>query len=247
MFEEVRKLSERFGLDELVWPSSRDASMSELVSAANIAEGEKILDVECSASRLLPRLRPVLPRLGARYTGVDRDKSGIEGARTWAHDIGANAYVDLVKADSLSVISVPSRSHDLAFVHFTLSTLAGPDERFALLREVHRILKDHGRLLIAEPTTSYDADRILENSKHRDETVSHLDPMQSLFNRTVGYRIVRRIEKNWERRIRSGQFHGYGEHGLRDELAAAGFVPDWVRWSEGGMVCLSMAHVAARH
>jgi ubiquinone/menaquinone biosynthesis C-methylase UbiE len=218
----------RAGLEDLVTPSSRDQMLRELVAAADIAPGDRVLEIGARGGRLLHHLRPFLPGRGARYTGVDAPRAGTRAARDTAWALALTDYTEFVESDSRTVVPLPSGSHDVVFLHFALHELAS-HERRALLDDVRRALRPAGRLMVAELAAGYDAACVVSASVQRDAELRHLDPARRLWNRLAGDRLLRLFEGAVAAQVRRGALHAYDERGLRDELESAGFTVDWVQ------------------
>lgn len=241
----ARALGMRAGLEDLVTPSSRDQMLRELVAAAGIARGDRVVEIGARGGRLLHHLRPVLPGRGARYTGVDAPRSGTRAARDTAWALALADYTEFVESDSRTVVPLPSGRHDVVFLHFSLHELAS-HERRALLDDVRRALRAGGRLMVAELTADYDAARVVSASVQRDAELRHLDPARRLWNRLAGDRLLRLFEGSVAAQVRRGALHAYDERGLRDELERAGFRVDWVKSAPESGAIIARACAGAR-
>lgn len=201
-------------------PSAHDDAYRDAVLSAEIAPGERILDVHTGRGRMLRHLRPVLPSKQARYTGLGAP-SDLVPTRKIAHRFGLGRFVELVPCTTLA-LPVASRSADAAFIHFTLHALGGGDRRIELLREAARVLSAGGRLMIVEPSDRFDARNVVDLSSVRDEQLRHLPRSIHSLRRSLGYGLLRRAEEQIGARLRSGALQGYSSEGLAVDLLAAG-------------------------
>ncbi|MEZ4361181.1 MAG: class I SAM-dependent methyltransferase [Kofleriaceae bacterium] len=240
----ARALGTRAGLEDLVTPSSRDQALRELVADAGITRGDHVVELGARGGRLLHHLRPVLAGRDARYTGVDVPSTGTHAAQETAWSLALADYTRFVESESRTVVPLPSRSHDVAFLHFALHELAS-HERRSLLDDVHRVLNEGGRLLVAELAMGYDPGLVARTSAQRDAELRHLDPGRRLWNRLAGDRLLRMLEGAVAAQVRRGALHAYDEPGLRAELDGAGFAVDWVKIAPQSGTISARAHVKA--
>jgi SAM-dependent methyltransferase len=241
----ARALGTRAGLEDLVTPSSRDQMLRELVATADIARGDRVVEIGARSGRLLHHLRPFLASRGAHYTGVDAPRSGTRAARDTAWALALTDYTDFVESDSRTVVPLPTGSHDVVFLHFALHELAS-HERLALLEDVRRAFRAGGRLMVAELAAGYDAERVVSASVERDAELRHLDPARRLWNRLAGDRLLRLFEGVVAAQVRRSALHAYDERGLRNELERAGFTVDWVETAPESGAITARASAGAR-
>lgn len=111
-----------------------------VLAAAGELEGLSVLDAGCGdgAYSLLARRR------GARVIGIDTSEAMLDAAREKAHVAGAT--IDFVDA-SAERLPFASESFDAVFMVTLLCLLNVPS---LAVREVHRVLRPGGRLIVGE-------------------------------------------------------------------------------------------------
>lgn len=107
-----------------------------LFALAGEVAGRRVLDIGCGDGALAAILR----ERGADVVGIDADPAMIEAARRRLPD------ADFRVGDAASV-PFPDGSFDLAFL---VTVLCLTENRAAILREVARVLKPGGRLVVGE-------------------------------------------------------------------------------------------------
>jgi ubiquinone/menaquinone biosynthesis C-methylase UbiE len=120
-------------------PVSRD-----LLRAANLRRGERVLDVACGTG-LISRL--AAERVGAdgSVTGIDIAPDMIEVAKSVAAPDGAK--IDWRIADA-ATLPIPDASVDVVLCQMALMFL---DHRAAAVAEIHRVLEKSGRVAVNTP------------------------------------------------------------------------------------------------
>ena len=120
-----------------------DAAEREALAAARLAgcePGADVLDVPCGYGRhSLP-----LARAGYRVVGLDRSEFLLEEARRRA---GGAEWPRLVRGDYRE-IPFPDASFDVAFNLFSSLGYLGDAEDLRVLREIARVLRPGGRLVV---------------------------------------------------------------------------------------------------
>jgi len=106
--------------------------------------GERVVDLGCGESSVLEL---VLAYLGHGIAvGIDNDRSALRAARSSVPASGPRAL--FVQADLADPLPLADASMDVVFSHDVLEQLPDPD---ALLREVCRVLRPGGRLVLGHP------------------------------------------------------------------------------------------------
>jgi SAM-dependent methyltransferase len=122
------------------------AALPELRDA--LEEGIEVAELGCGTGHGCRLVGQAFPR--SRVTGFDIDGSWFDQGRKEIAEAGLS-NVDLVEAD---VVSLPEgRQYDLVLVLDALHHFGDPQ---AALREVSRVLRRGGRVLVVEPTMTGD-------------------------------------------------------------------------------------------
>jgi len=100
--------------------------------------GRKAVDFGCGAGRSTRFLR----QLGFEVTGVDIAEDMIRKAR----ELDPSGDYRLVPGDDLSTL--PAGTYDLALAAFTFDNIAGRDNKVRILRDLGRLLKREGKLVL---------------------------------------------------------------------------------------------------
>jgi len=109
--------------------------------ASQFADGARVLDVACGAGFGMQVLRHV----GACAVGMDLDTSALIEAR------GIDASVPVVRADATR-LPLPDRCIDLVT---SFETLEHVSEAAMLVRELRRVLRPGGRLVLSTPNRAF--------------------------------------------------------------------------------------------
>lgn len=117
----------------------------ETVRLANIAAGERVLDVGCGTG-VLTRLAAGAVGPSGRTTGIDPSAAMITAARRNAELEGSSAAFRLAAIEALPYAD---GSFDVVLSSFMLHHLP-PEVKRTGLREVYRVLKDGGRLFAVD-------------------------------------------------------------------------------------------------
>jgi len=149
----LQRRVQRYGWDraatsyEPLWRTQLATAQHELMRHAALVPGERVLDVACgTGSAALDAARAVGPSVGStgRVVGVDLSGRMIDAARRRAAECGAvNATFERMDAEDLAL---PDASFDVVLC--ALGLMYVPDPARAL-REMHRVLRPGGRLVVA--------------------------------------------------------------------------------------------------
>ncbi|MEQ4721061.1 class I SAM-dependent methyltransferase [Nonomuraea sp. B19D2] len=126
----------------IAFAGSRRAAFTRVATAAKPRAGDRILDVGCGTGYLSRILAPVVTPTG-HVTGVDPSPAMIEYATR--HASGNCTYVQAEGQD----LPFSDGSFDLVISSLAVHHIPA-DARPAALREMFRVLRPGGRLLIAE-------------------------------------------------------------------------------------------------
>jgi ubiquinone/menaquinone biosynthesis C-methylase UbiE len=132
------KASSRF-IPALVMPERR--FKSELIDAAAIDSGHRVLDIACGTGTLLQMVAERHP--GAALTGIDIDPKVLARAKA---KIGTKAVLELASATALPFASgtFDIVLSSLAFHHLTR------EEKVAAMQEVRRVLRPGGEFHLGD-------------------------------------------------------------------------------------------------
>jgi SAM-dependent methyltransferase len=130
------------------------AEAEAIAALLALRPGAAVLDAPCGYGRIsLP-----LARLGCAVTGVDLSDVQLVEARRAAEGV---AGLELVRGDLLA-LPLPDAAFDAALNYFTSIGYFGDEGDQQVLRELHRVLRPGGRLLV--------------ETMHRDRLVSIFVP-----------------------------------------------------------------------
>ena len=119
------------------------------LSLLALGPGERVLEVGCGTGVFLPALaRAVAP--DGTVVGVDHAERFLTEARRRVEAAGVGERVALEVADALR-LPFPDASFDAAHCERVLMHLDDPD---AALREVRRVVRPGGRVVVAEPDSA---------------------------------------------------------------------------------------------
>jgi ubiquinone/menaquinone biosynthesis C-methylase UbiE len=124
---------------------------SRLIAEAEIAPGQRVLDVGCGTGTLAIMVRQAQP--GADVTGLDADPRMLKVARAKAAGLGLNVHFDEGMAHELPY---PDASFDRVLSSLMIHHLKTPDKE-RLAREVQRVLKPGGRMHVIDFCRPYTA------------------------------------------------------------------------------------------
>jgi ubiquinone/menaquinone biosynthesis C-methylase UbiE len=129
-------------LSQVAFAGRRGAVYRRIVSLSGVRPGDSVLDVGSSSGYLARKLADAAGP-GGHVTGVDPSEAAIAHAQRRAH--GAMTFKVGVAQD----LDLPDSSFDV--VTCTLAMHHIPEtKRDAALREMHRVTKPGGRLLVAD-------------------------------------------------------------------------------------------------
>ena len=115
--------------------------------ASYIKNGWKVLDIGCGTGAIILRAA----YKGARVVGIDVNPQMLEIASKQLQEMSLTGSVELREQGVAELSSEPSAQYDAATCSLVFSELT-EDERVYMLRELRRLLKPGGLLLIASET-----------------------------------------------------------------------------------------------
>ncbi|NIQ01260.1 MAG: methyltransferase domain-containing protein, partial [Nitrospinaceae bacterium] len=157
-----------------------------------------------------------------RYLGTDVLEAGLRRLRRRAEEGGSNQRVLGFRGDLTLGLPLPENSVDVVLAHFSLYTLPGEGERRKALRLLGEVLRPSGRLVLVNPSKTYDPRAIVRESlqllHHRKGWFSagwHRCFVYP-FSLHLGLKFV-------ARQLRSGRWKAYELDELCREVEEAGF------------------------
>ena len=145
----LQRRVQRYGWDlaavdyEPLWQTQLAAAHDELIARAALTTGERVLDVACGSGLIAFRAAEAVGPRG-QVVGVDLSGQMVDTARQRAtqHRV-RNVRFKRMDAEQLSL---PDASFDVALCALGLMYLPDPEQA---VREMRRVLRPHGRLVIA--------------------------------------------------------------------------------------------------
>ncbi len=107
--------------------------------------GKRILDIGCGAGRTTTLLR----HIAGRYTGIDYSEEMIRVCRE------RFPQETFIRCDVRSLTPFSDGAFDVAFFSFNGLDYVPPEGRLAGLREIHRVLKEHGLFVFSSHNRNY--------------------------------------------------------------------------------------------
>jgi ubiquinone/menaquinone biosynthesis C-methylase UbiE len=149
MDPKLQRRVQRYGWDlaasryESLWKEQLAPAQAELLAAAALAPGARVLDVACGTGLVSLQAADVVGPTG-RVCGIDLSAQMIEAARRNAQVRGL-PNVEFARMDAES-LALPDASVDVALCALGLMYLPNPE---LALREMRRVLHRDGRAVIA--------------------------------------------------------------------------------------------------
>ena len=228
LYKQYWKIGFQSRLYDRLSPEAYYDSLRRAAEYVVLAEGETVLDAGCGSGMLLPFLTDPLNK-GGTYLGIDLLAAGLHSLKLRARGLGLS--VSTVQADLCRELPLADHSVACAVAHFSVYTIPEAKDRRRVYRELGRVLKPGGMLVVVNPIRSYHAEDIIRAS------------LESLKNHGKSWRIKKFLVypltlrlglKHIERQLQSGFWHGYAPGELRDEVEAAGFAVERSEMVYGG-------------
>ncbi len=172
--------------------------------------------------------------------GLDILWAGLEALCEKACRQNLKNLVSTVQADLSKTLPFADRSFQCVAAHFSVYTLPNEQIRSQVYREFRRVLKPGGRLIVSNPTTSYDARRIIRISLVN--SAGKISALRGWLRKVLIYPLALRFGlKHVERQLKSGKWHACNPEKLAEVIRHAGFaVEHWETvYAESG--CLVVA------
>jgi ubiquinone/menaquinone biosynthesis C-methylase UbiE len=202
-------------------PESYLESMRKVVAILPYKPGQKIWDAGCGTGLLLLFLGNMVKR-GTVYYGTDLLSAGLSQVRMRARDLRISDRVACVKSDITAAPVFKKDTLDVVVAHFSIYTIRQNDKRQLALRNMYRVLKPGGLLIVCCPSKNYDAGKIIEESCNLIRTRTGL--LQTAIRRMFFYPFTKWLGLNFiQNQLESGQWMAYTRDELTEELQCAGF------------------------
>lgn len=114
-----------------------------------IKKGQNVLDIGCGTGALTLKAA----QQGAKVTGMDINPQMLDIARKHAKELELPGHVQFLEAGVAEMESLESESYDVVMSGLCFSELSEDEQTYAL-KQVNRILKPEGLLLLADETIS---------------------------------------------------------------------------------------------
>jgi ubiquinone/menaquinone biosynthesis C-methylase UbiE len=179
------------------------------------------LDIGCGSGQLICT---IADQQGSRfkYIGLDVLAPGLSAAKMKAETLADHPQALLVQSDLTQPLPLGVASVDIAVAHFSLYTLTDGRDRRWVLEQVRDILKPEGRLIVANPSRSYDVGEIIKASLELDR--EQRGPFATLLKRLFVYPLTARFGLKFIKdQLTKNHWHAYSLEELKQEVESAGF------------------------
>ncbi len=112
----------------------------------SVRHGLKVLDIGCGEGRLSVRLS----QAGCTVTGIDINENALKRAKENSKD------VEFCLADATQYLPFDNNVFDLGVMNAFLTVVIPYEKRLSTLKESYRVLKNNGRLYIADFLQNWD-------------------------------------------------------------------------------------------
>jgi len=191
--------------------------------AAEIEPGsrEVLLDVGCGSGILIPYLGRFVQQGGA-YVGLDRLAAGIEAVSDKARQSEDPSSIQGLRADMTHGIPLRLGSIDTAVAHCSVYIIAEPHQRLDVYREIFRVLKPGGRFICVNPSTNYNARRIIRQSLVDQK--GQVGFAGYALRRWIVYPLALWFGLLYvEEQLKTGKWKTFSQEEMSDEIRRAGF------------------------
>jgi ubiquinone/menaquinone biosynthesis C-methylase UbiE len=202
-------------------PESYLESMRKVVALLPDKPGLKIWDAGCGTGLLLLFLGNTVKR-GLIYYGSDLLSAGLNQVRKRAGDLRISDRVACFQNDIAAAPIFKENLLDVVVAHFSIYTIRENNKRQQALKNMYRVLKPEGILIICCPSKDYDAGKIIEESCELLRARKGLLPMA--IKRMFFYPITKWLGLDFiQKQLQSGQWMAYSREELTEEMQCAGF------------------------
>jgi len=138
----------RYDLGIRLLSLGRISSVHREMAKRGVSDGKRALDIGCGTGSLAI----ACARRGAQVTGIDISPHMLDIARRKVEQAELADSITLLQMSAIELDErFEPRSFDTIMSSLTFSELSDDEQRF-VLRQCHRLLKDGGRLIIADET-----------------------------------------------------------------------------------------------
>jgi ubiquinone/menaquinone biosynthesis C-methylase UbiE len=202
-------------------PESYLESMRKVIALLPDKQGQKIWDAGCGTGLLLLFLENAV-RQGMIYYGSDLLSAGLSQARIRARELRVSDRVVCVQSDITVAPVFKENSLDIVVAHFSIYTIHKNDKQKQVLKNMCRVLKPGGLLIVCCPSENYDAGKIIEESCELLRARKGL--LQTAIKRIFFYPFTKWMGLNFiQKQLQSSQWTAYTREELAEELQCAGF------------------------
>jgi ubiquinone/menaquinone biosynthesis C-methylase UbiE len=198
-------------------PESYLESMRKVVTLLPDKQGLKIWDAGCGTGLLLQFLEN-----SVIYYGSDLLSAGLNQVRMRARDLRISDRVACFQNDITAAPIFKENFLDVVVAHFSIYTISDNYKREQALKNMYRVLKPEGLLIICCPSKDYDAGKIIEESCELLRARKGL--LQTAIRRMLFYPITKKLGLDFiQKQLQSGRWMAYTHEELTKEMQCAGF------------------------
>jgi ubiquinone/menaquinone biosynthesis C-methylase UbiE len=200
-------------------PESYLESMRKVAALLPKKTGQKIWDAGCGTGLLLRFLENAVKQ-GMIYYGSDLLSAGLNQVRIRAQ--GLRGKVACFQNDITVAPAFKEKALDAVVAHFSIYTIRESGKRQQALKNIYRVLKPGGLLIVCCPSKNYDADKIIEESC--ELLRARRGFLQTAIRRIFFYPFTKWLGLNFiQKQLESGQWMAYTHEELTAELRCVGF------------------------
>jgi SAM-dependent methyltransferase len=142
VYRQVRIATYGADLGQTSWVTSEESQ--QIPRVLQLTSSSHVLEIGCGSGRYALQIAETT---GCTLVGVDLNDSGIRNANALARQANLDARVHFEQCDVAKALPLADASFDAVFANDVLCHIPG---RFALLQEIHRVLKPGGRLIFSD-------------------------------------------------------------------------------------------------
>ena len=230
---EMRSLAARSGLYDLFMPINYDLSLKKSWHIAGVNPEDIVADVGCGSGRLIDHACDDAHKL-KQYLAIDNDPKVLQVAKRRRFK-GSISYEceDITQAGGKFFATC-----DVVLCLYTFYTIDPKQQRQAL-KNLSRMLKVGGRLILTVPSNTYQVKKILADARSQDR---HSGMCKRVVNAVVIYPLLRKWLSKIESNIASGEFSSFDAKIFTGELLKYGFSDVEAHETYGGNAIIFKAY-----